>query len=98
VKFLIDNQLPAALARFLAARGTDCMHVLDMELGESTDAAIWEYASRNECVVISKDEDFLYLRTCRLQKPASFGFVLAIAARKRFSRQSSACGGRSRPH
>ena len=22
---------------------------------------IWEYASRNDCVVISKDEDFLYL-------------------------------------
>jgi predicted nuclease of predicted toxin-antitoxin system len=45
VKFLVDNQLPAALARFLALR----------------DAEIWEHASRHDCVVISKDADFLYL-------------------------------------
>jgi len=61
VKFLVDNQLPTALARFLASRGVDCHHVLDIELGAATDAAIWEYASRNDCVVISKDEDFLYM-------------------------------------
>jgi predicted nuclease of predicted toxin-antitoxin system len=61
VKFLVDHQLPAALARFLAARGVDCKHVLDLRLDQATDAEIWEYASRNDCVVISKDEDFLYL-------------------------------------
>lgn len=59
--FLVDNQLPAALARFLASRGVDCQHVLDLDLGGSSDAAIWEYANRNDCVVISKDEDFLYM-------------------------------------
>lgn len=61
MKFLVDNQLPAALARFLASRGVDCQHVLDIDLGGATDAAIWDYASRNDCVVISKDEDFLYM-------------------------------------
>jgi len=61
VKFLVDNQLPTALARFLAARGVDCQHVLDLDLADSTDAAIWKYACGNECAVISKDEDFLYL-------------------------------------
>ena len=61
MKFLVDNQLPAALARFLASRGVECQHVLDLNLGGATDAAIWEHASRNDCVVISKDEDFLYL-------------------------------------
>jgi predicted nuclease of predicted toxin-antitoxin system len=60
VKFLVDNQLPTALARFLASRGVDCQHILDIDLGSATDAAIWDYASRNDCVVISKDEDFLY--------------------------------------
>jgi predicted nuclease of predicted toxin-antitoxin system len=63
VKFLIDNQLPTALARFLASRGVDCHHVLDVELGDATDAAIWDYATRHDYVVISKDEDFLYLAT-----------------------------------
>jgi predicted nuclease of predicted toxin-antitoxin system len=61
VKFLVDNQLPAALARFLASRGVDCQHVLDVDLSEASDAEIWDHASRNDCIVISKDEDFLYL-------------------------------------
>jgi predicted nuclease of predicted toxin-antitoxin system len=61
VKFLVDNQLPAALARFLASRGADCQHVLDLNLADSTDVKIWEYASQNDYVIISKDEDFLYL-------------------------------------
>jgi predicted nuclease of predicted toxin-antitoxin system len=34
---LVDNQLPAALARFLASRGVECQHVLDLDLAESTD-------------------------------------------------------------
>ncbi len=61
MKFLVDNQLPAALARFLAGRGVECQHVLDVGLADATDPEIWEHASRNDCVVISKDEDFLYL-------------------------------------
>jgi len=65
VKFLVDNQLPAALARFLASRGVECQHVLDVDLGEATDVEIWRHASRNNCVVISKDEDFLYLAKAR---------------------------------
>ena len=61
MKFLVANQLPAALARFLASRGVDCQHVLDINLADASDAEIWKYASRNDSVVISKDEDFLYL-------------------------------------
>jgi len=61
VKFLVDNQLPAALARFLASRGAECEHVLDVGLAEASDTEIWNYASRNDCVLISKDEDYLYL-------------------------------------
>jgi predicted nuclease of predicted toxin-antitoxin system len=68
VKFLVDNQLPAALARFLSSRGVDCQHVLDVDLGDSTDGEIWAYASKNDCVVISKDEDFLYLANAHSAK------------------------------
>jgi predicted nuclease of predicted toxin-antitoxin system len=63
VKFLVDNQLPAALARFLVSRGVDCQHVLDLGMCDASDVEIWGHASRNDCVVISKDEDFLYLAT-----------------------------------
>ena len=59
--FLVDNQLPAALARFLVSRGVECQHVLDVGLAGATDAEIWAHASRNDCVGFNKDADFLYL-------------------------------------
>jgi predicted nuclease of predicted toxin-antitoxin system len=61
VKFLVDSQPPTALARFLSSHGIECQHVLDIDLDGATDTSIWEYASRNDCVFISKDEDFLYM-------------------------------------
>ena len=65
MKFLVDNQLPVALARFLTARGLECLHVLDVQLAESSDSVIWGYACQNDYVVISKDADFLYLAKAR---------------------------------
>lgn len=38
VKFLVDNQLPAALARFLTSRGAECDHVLDLDMADASDA------------------------------------------------------------
>ncbi len=63
MKFLVDNQLPVALVRFLVSRGAECQHVLDVGLAGATDAEIWKHASQNDSIVISKDEDFLYLAT-----------------------------------
>jgi predicted nuclease of predicted toxin-antitoxin system len=65
VRFLVDNQLPAALASFLSARGAACDHVLDLNLSEASDTKIWDFADQNDYVVISKDEDFLYLANSR---------------------------------
>jgi predicted nuclease of predicted toxin-antitoxin system len=61
VKFLVDNQLPAALARWLVSRQVECKHVQDLGLAKATDAEIWDYAHQNSYIVISKDEDFLFL-------------------------------------
>jgi len=63
VKFLVDNQLPAALARFLTSLGSECQHVLDLELAQTSDRAIWRYAAANDLVIITKDEDFFNLAT-----------------------------------
>lgn len=59
--FLVDNQLPQALARFLVSRGLQAKHVLDLGLDEADDQAIWNYAGKNGCVIITKDEDFMSL-------------------------------------
>lgn len=61
MKFLIDNQLPPSLTRFLCDRGLECQHVSDLQLDKASDREIWSYAEAHQCVVISKDEDFLHL-------------------------------------
>jgi predicted nuclease of predicted toxin-antitoxin system len=61
VKFLIDNQLPQALADHLCKGGHDCQLVLDVGLSDASDVAICCYAEAQERILITKDEDFLYL-------------------------------------
>ncbi len=82
MKFLVDNQLPAALARLLTSRGTECDHVLDLDMADASDADICKYASRNDPIVISKDEDFYILRMPPHRLCGLYGFVLGIAARR----------------
>jgi predicted nuclease of predicted toxin-antitoxin system len=45
VKFLIDNQLPRALARPLTDLGHQGVHPLDIGLAQADDRAIWAYAT-----------------------------------------------------
>src|SRR5438105_3553351 len=61
MKYLIDNQLPAALVRHLRAHGLEATHVTDVGLAEGTDRELWQYAIANGYAVVSKDEDFLHL-------------------------------------
>ncbi|MGB7156982.1 MAG: DUF5615 family PIN-like protein [Tepidisphaeraceae bacterium] len=61
MKLVIDNQLPAALAVHLRVRGHECLHVLDLSLDEATDSELWMRAARDKAVVVSKDEDFVFL-------------------------------------
>jgi len=61
VTFLVDNQLPQALARLLASKGHNSCHVTDIGLDEAADKVVWNYAVRHRMVLVSKDEDFLPL-------------------------------------
>ncbi len=45
MKFLVDNQLPDALCRFLNARGHESGHVLGLNIDEATDLEIWNCAA-----------------------------------------------------
>lgn len=61
MKFLVDNQLPAALAQYFKKRGFDSEHVLDLGLEKATDRELCQFAIANNYTIISKDRDFLYL-------------------------------------
>lgn len=58
MQFLVDAQLPPALARLLSERGHVAEHVNDIGLGDATDRELWRYALANDAVLITKDEDF----------------------------------------
>ncbi len=62
MKFLIDAQLPPALARWIIERGHEAEHVADIGMIAATDADIANHAQANGCVLITKDEDFTLLR------------------------------------
>lgn len=57
-RFLVDAQLPPALARWLEKAGHHAQHVADIGLAQSSDRDIWDYAVRAGAAVITKDEDF----------------------------------------
>ena len=61
MKLLVDNQLPAALARYLDGNGFEARHVLDVGLDTATDRQIWEYVAVQGFALVSKDEDFFHL-------------------------------------
>ena len=61
MKFLVDNQLPMSLCRFIASQGCDCQHVLDLGMESAPDIAIWQHAMDADYVIVSKDEDFFHL-------------------------------------
>jgi predicted nuclease of predicted toxin-antitoxin system len=59
MKFLVDAQLPARLARFLRQAGHDVVHTSDLPDGNRTpDRQIAELADGQSRVVVTKDRDF----------------------------------------
>lgn len=58
MRFLVDAQLPPALARCLAARGHEATHVADHGMVGASDEVIWDHALSIEAVILTKDEDF----------------------------------------
>ena len=61
MKFLVDNQLPKELARWLVNQGRDAEHVLDRGQGQTEDRQLWREASAEDRIMVCKDEDFFIL-------------------------------------
>ena len=58
MRFLVDAQLPPALARWLDGEGHRAEHVSDLEMDSASDEAIWQRAASDGAAIITKDEDF----------------------------------------
>lgn len=70
MRFLVDAQLPPALARWLAAQGHQADHVADHQMAAAPDAAIWDFALRSGAAIVTKDEDFAQHRVLSDTGPA----------------------------
>lgn len=58
MKFLVDAQLPPALALWLREAGHDAQPVRDVGLREAEDSDLWNHALSTGAIIITKDEDF----------------------------------------
>lgn len=70
MRFLVDAQLPPALARFLSDAGHQAEHVYDIGMAAASDREIWGYAHQNRAVIITKDEDFVSLVSVQSETPS----------------------------
>lgn len=62
MKFVIDEQLPARLARLLRDLGHDAVHIDEIGLRGADDRVIWSYVVASGATLVSKDEDFVDLQ------------------------------------
>lgn len=69
-RFLVDAQLPPALARKIASLGYAAEHLLDLGLLAAEDSEVWDYALAKEAVIITKDEDFAIRASVSKNAPA----------------------------
>lgn len=70
MRFLVDAQLPPALARYLSTRGHAAEHVYDIGMGAAPDREVWSYAASNGSVLVTKDDDFVTRRIIHDDGPA----------------------------
>lgn len=66
MQFLVDAQLPPALARWLTERGHPSEHVFDVGLQRAADRENLGLREARESVIVTKDDDFV---TLHLMKP-----------------------------
>ena len=71
MKFLIDADSPHSLIGIFKARGHDAIHVRD-KLGSATDDEVFEYANRNQCIIVTRDLGFADM----FIKSKGFGLIL----------------------
>ena len=58
MRFLVDAQLPLALAAWLRDQGHAADHVAEIGLLSATDQEIWASALDSRSVLVTKDRDF----------------------------------------
>lgn len=70
MKFLVDANLPPGLATWLCEHAHESIHVSDQPGLTLDDRAVFEFARRNDYIIMTKDEDFATLATLVTDVPS----------------------------
>jgi predicted nuclease of predicted toxin-antitoxin system len=68
--FLLDEQLPIFLCAWIRSQGHSALHVDELRLSASEDHDVWSAARRLADALITKDQDFISIRTRATEGPA----------------------------
>ena len=82
MRLLVDNQLPAALARWLSSKQLCAAHVTDVGLADASDSEIWRHAREESLVIVTKDDDFRILANHQRSVPPQVVWVRLGNCRK----------------
>ncbi len=82
MRWIVDAQLPPALAHLLKQRGHEAEHVEDVSLRHADDNAIWQRALNRDAVIITKDEDFPIRASASRSMPAIVWLRIGNASRR----------------
>ncbi len=86
MRFIVDAQLPPALAARLVEAGHEAEHVTRLGRRGVSDEAIWRYAKETNAVILSKDRDFADLAFHTGDGPAVVWIRLGNVTRDRLWR------------
>ncbi len=81
MKFLVDANLPPALAQWLVSEGHDAQHVSDLGMETMPDREIWRQARDAGACIVTKDEDFVLLQALDRAGPAVVWIRIGNAVR-----------------
>lgn len=82
MRFLVDAQLPPALARMITRAGHTAEHVVDLGMLDADDSPIWDYALQHGAVIVTKDEDFPHRSGQSATVPAIVWLRIGNASRR----------------
>jgi predicted nuclease of predicted toxin-antitoxin system len=58
MKLLFDHNLSPRLVHLLAADHPQSQHVFLLSMDQSDDRQIWDYAGRNDFIIVTRDSDY----------------------------------------
>lgn len=59
MKFIVDNQLPPKLSKFILQKGFISSHVSELNMSSAKDTDLINYSIENNLIIITKDQDFI---------------------------------------